>query len=324
MRARSLQMLDKAVSAMIAAIEIYNKPTFEYREESFAVLAINAWELLAKAKYLKENGNKVASLYVRMKVKTASGKPAKCAKYKLNRTGNPMTFSLEELAERLVNAKHLDAEALKNIQALLVIRDSAIHFYNTHPLLSQRLQEIATATVRNFVIASGDWFNVDFSEYNFHLMPLAFVNPGGAAGAIILSREEQRIASFIESLDNGAESKRQYAVSVNVRMNFIKSAAKEAIKVQLSNQPDAVPIHLKEEQLNAKYQYDYRALLAICAKRYTDFVASAAFHAIRMPLLKDQKYAIIRELDPGNPRTATKAFYSEAILTVFDQHYKRA
>jgi hypothetical protein len=39
MKARSRQMFDKAVSAMIAAIEIYNKPTFEYREETFAVLA---------------------------------------------------------------------------------------------------------------------------------------------------------------------------------------------------------------------------------------------------------------------------------------------
>ncbi|ALU91509.1 hypothetical protein Hrubri_4364 [Herbaspirillum rubrisubalbicans M1] len=324
MRARSLQMFDKAISAMIAAIEIYNKPTFEYREESFAVLAINAWELLAKAKYLKEHGNKLTSLYVTIKVKTAAGEPAKRVKYKQNRTGNPMTLSLEELAEKLVAAKHMDAEALKNLQALLVIRDSAIHFYNTNPLLSQRLQEIGTATVRNFVIASIDWFDVDFAPYNFHLMPLAFVNPGANAEAIILSREEQRIASFIESLDTGAESKRQYAVSVNIQMTFIKSAAKEAIKVQLSNHPDAVEIQLTEEQLNAKYKYDYRELLAVCAKRYSNFIANKAFHDIRKPLLKDQKYALIRELDPGNPKTATKAFYSEAILTVFDKHYARA
>ena len=37
---------------MIAAIEVYNKPDFKYRDESFAILAINAWELLIKARWL--------------------------------------------------------------------------------------------------------------------------------------------------------------------------------------------------------------------------------------------------------------------------------
>ena len=37
MKARSKELLDRAV----AAIEIYNRPDFLYREEAFAVLAIN-------------------------------------------------------------------------------------------------------------------------------------------------------------------------------------------------------------------------------------------------------------------------------------------
>ena len=39
-------MLDKSIVAMLAAIEVYNKPTFSFREESFSILAVNAWELL--------------------------------------------------------------------------------------------------------------------------------------------------------------------------------------------------------------------------------------------------------------------------------------
>lgn len=54
---------------MISAIEIYNKPDFKYREETFSILAINSWELLLKAKWLKENRNKVRSLYVLEKSK---------------------------------------------------------------------------------------------------------------------------------------------------------------------------------------------------------------------------------------------------------------
>ena len=41
---------DRAIAATISAIEIYNKPDFLItREEAFAVLAINGWELLLKA-----------------------------------------------------------------------------------------------------------------------------------------------------------------------------------------------------------------------------------------------------------------------------------
>ena len=41
-------LVKKAV-ATSSAIEVYNKPSFEYREETFSILMINAWELLLKA-----------------------------------------------------------------------------------------------------------------------------------------------------------------------------------------------------------------------------------------------------------------------------------
>jgi hypothetical protein len=55
----SSRFLDKAQSAMVAALEIHNKPQFAYREETFALLAVNAWELLLKAKLLRDNNNNV-------------------------------------------------------------------------------------------------------------------------------------------------------------------------------------------------------------------------------------------------------------------------
>ena len=60
MKSRSKELLDRDV----AAIEIYNKPDFLYREEAFAVLAINGWELLLKAKWLSDHNNKISTLYV--------------------------------------------------------------------------------------------------------------------------------------------------------------------------------------------------------------------------------------------------------------------
>lgn len=53
--ARSQRFLQKAEAALVAAIEIYNKPDFRHREECFAILALNAWELLLKARLLSHS-----------------------------------------------------------------------------------------------------------------------------------------------------------------------------------------------------------------------------------------------------------------------------
>ena len=63
MKSKSNELLDKSISAMIAAIEVYNKPDFLYRGETFSILAINSWELLLKAKHLKDNHNKLTTNY---------------------------------------------------------------------------------------------------------------------------------------------------------------------------------------------------------------------------------------------------------------------
>jgi hypothetical protein len=42
-------LLKNSKSALLAAIEIYNKPQFAYRDECFVILLLNAWELALKA-----------------------------------------------------------------------------------------------------------------------------------------------------------------------------------------------------------------------------------------------------------------------------------
>lgn len=64
MKSRSNELVDRSIAAAVASIEIYNKPDFPYRGETFAVLAINSWELLLKAKWLTVNGNKLSALHV--------------------------------------------------------------------------------------------------------------------------------------------------------------------------------------------------------------------------------------------------------------------
>ena len=58
----SNRLLEKSLSAALLGIELYNKPNIEYREESFAILIINAYELLFKAKVVEDTG-KINSIY---------------------------------------------------------------------------------------------------------------------------------------------------------------------------------------------------------------------------------------------------------------------
>jgi hypothetical protein len=89
-KSRSNELLDRAIAASVAAIEIYNKPDFKYREETFAVLAINGWELLLKAKWLSDHHNDARSLYVLERRKNKDGTPSKKKTAKLTRSGNPL------------------------------------------------------------------------------------------------------------------------------------------------------------------------------------------------------------------------------------------
>lgn len=51
------KLSDNSIAAMLAAIEIYNKPQTVYREQVVTVLVMNAWELLLKAVLRKAKKN---------------------------------------------------------------------------------------------------------------------------------------------------------------------------------------------------------------------------------------------------------------------------
>jgi hypothetical protein len=48
------RLIEKSKEALLLAIEIYNKPTVQYRLEAFAIFYTNAWELLMKAKIVED------------------------------------------------------------------------------------------------------------------------------------------------------------------------------------------------------------------------------------------------------------------------------
>lgn len=322
MKARAKELLDRAIAATVAAIEIYNKPDFRYREEAFAVLAINGWELLLKAKWLADHNNKPSSLYVMEPRTKKDGTKSHKLRVKQTRSGNPFTHSLDFLAKKLVEAKTLDPNAWANLRALLELRDSSIHFYNRAGAFSTRLQEIGMATLKNFVAASKAWFQRDLSEFNFYLMPLSFVALPRQADALVLNHEEKRFLTFLQNLETTtATTNSPFAVTVNIDVKFTRSKADGALDVQVTNNPNALEIRLTEEQIRERYPWSYERLTEECRKRYDRFKIDDTYHTTRKQLLKDDRYGAIRFLDPGNPKSAKKPFFSPAIIAELDKHY---
>lgn len=324
MKSRSKELLDRAVAATVASIEVYNKPDFLYREEAFAVLAINGWELLLKAKWLADHDNKIRSLYVMEPRKKKDGSNSRKLRIKLTRSGNPFTHSLDYLAKKLVESKAFDTHAWANLQALMEIRDSSIHFYNHSGAFPVRLQEIGTASLKNFVTACKSWFGRDLSEFNFYLMPLSFIALRQQSDAVVLNQEEKKFLAFIESLEHeDDDSSSPYSVTVNIDIKFTRSKAKDALGVNVTNNPNATEVRLTEEQIRERYPWDYDRLTAECRKQYSDFKAAQKYHDIRKRLLKDKRFGEIRFLDPGNPKSSKKPFFNPNIMREFDKHYTK-
>ncbi|MBT2326593.1 DUF3644 domain-containing protein [Variovorax paradoxus] len=320
-----LRFVDKAQAAVTAAVEVYNKPAFAYREETFAILALNAWELLLKGKLLKDAGNAVKALRVYGSRPTKNGAPSKKLYLKTNRAGLPMSISLGACITKLEGtAAKLPAPVRANLDALQSIRDNSVHFVTANATLARQAQELAAASVSNFVLLSKAWFARDFSRMLNLVLPLSFVAPPHEVNAVVVSADETRLIEHLKNLaQEVADGDGDYAVALRMQVKLEKSVLANASKVMLTKDDDAVKVTLSEQDIRERYPWDYSDLCKRLGARYTDFKQNQDFHGVRLPLMTDDKYTKARYLDPGNPRSSKKDFYNSNVLQVFDQHYTK-
>jgi hypothetical protein len=324
---RSQRLLKKAEAALFAAIEIYNKPDFQYREETFAILVINSWELLVKAKLLAENRNDLRCLYAYEVRKTKTGKTALKKYLRRNRTGNVNTISFGETLKKLEtgSAIRLPAPITGNLEALTVIRDNAVHFLNPSSTLAKHVLEIGTASVRNFVELASNWFKLDLSKYSLYLLPIGFIPAPGVATALPSSADERNLINYLSELIGSTEEDPSgvFQVSFEVHLILKRVVTGALATVAITTDPAAQKVILTEEDVRTKYPWDYRELTKRLKERYANFKENESYHQIRRPLLEDERLVNTRYLDPGNPKSVKKDFYNPNVLQEFDKHYQR-
>lgn len=151
-------LLRNAKSALLASVEIYNKPRIEYRDECFVILLLNAWELFLKAIISKSGG----SIFYRKRRHEA---------YK--------TLSLDDSFVKAEKSFPLKIPALavrRNLDLLSTYRDNAVHFYNESGF-GTVIYALAQTSIVNFKDLLHEVFGEDLSDQiNWSLLPLG-VNP---------------------------------------------------------------------------------------------------------------------------------------------------
>ncbi|MCP1974276.1 DUF3644 domain-containing protein [Bradyrhizobium elkanii] len=326
-RPRYGYLVDKATQAAVAAIEVYNKPGFLYREETFAILMLNAWELLLKARILKANRNKLRVIEVWEPKVTKTGKGRRLAPKK-NRAGNTMTIGVLPAAKivREYTQGSIDDYAIENISLLMEIRDNAIHFHNVGRGFHKRVQEVGAAALRNFAFAARGWFDYDLSQYQLALMPVAFETPAGVIQTVF-GDDTKGAAGKVEKLLADQEEKfpfdaaKPFNVGVEVELRFVRKANAQAIPIIVDpKDPNAIRVTLTEEDVLKRYPWDYRQLCR-AMRKVPSFKENARFHSLRKPLEDDPRFCRVRLLDPRNNKSSKQRFYNPIIYDEIAKHY---
>ncbi len=328
---RYMALVDKSVHACLAAIEVYNKPVFLYREESFSILMLNAWELLLKARVVKQNRGKFRSIEIWEAKRKLDGTKSKRNQRRRNRSGNVLTIGLERTMAlvRQYPTDNIDDRCAENLRLLTEIRDSSVHLYNMGAGLSQRVQQVGSAALRNYASAAERWFGIDLSRFNFFLMPLAFHSPAAVVESLLSDAHPAAARRLLEHIaaterDYPSDENQAFNVTMKVQLRFVRTAEQDALPVRVTRDPTAPKVQISEESIREMYPWEFNMLVAQLRDRYSDFLQNSKFNTIKKEIEKAGQYCRVRYLDPEKPgKSMKKMYYSAGILHEFDKHYTR-
>ncbi len=315
-------LLDKSIASMLSAIEVYNKPNFQYREETFAILAVNAWELLLKAIVLRQNKYKLRSLYVLKPYINKNGIKSTTRKFiDKNRSGNPKTISIIETLSILQNKKYLSQNLCGNIEALIELRDNSIHFANMNDI-SRQVQELGFACIKNYItlIKEKD-IEIDISNYNFYLMPLAYVTSSIVSDSVLTNETKNYLSLVKSKIANEVSEDQKYDIAITIDIDFKKGNSFDGIGFTYDS--NGIKVSLSEENIRKKYPWDHAEVVTRCKARYSDFIQNKDWNAHKKELKTNPKLYRDRLLDPQNPKSPKKGFYSTNVFAYLDNYYTK-
>lgn len=315
--------------AFNSAIEIHNKPNFQYRYETVVILLLNAWELILKA-FVRKYSKKTI----------------------FNKDGT--TISLDRclvLFENYINENGIRSKFIatkNNIVLLEAYRNNCIHYYNEKfldpvlfSLISKNIIDFNSFNVEFFKCEPIVMTNLFISPIGFKLPfnPIDFLNKNyigknqNSAGSEFLNKVVKTICSLEEEKTDDS-----IVIGFDLYLNSIKKVENSDLVVAIDNQSgktvgvkkvynlsddkETVKVNVTDEEWFSIYKYGYKDLVRILRKKRKKFIQNFEFNNSIKELKKDTNYSGVRKLDPYNPKTVKSYRYTEKTLQLLMDKYK--
>lgn len=231
-------LINKSIEAFILGIEIYNKPTIQYRVEGFAFFICNAWELLLKSQMIQQFGED--SIYFR---------------------DNPnRTLSLSVCIEKIfTNSK--DPLRL-NLEKIVELRDTSTHF------IVQEYEMVYIPLFQACVLNYGEklmkFHNIDITKIipqNFLTLPITMTDLEDSEITAKYSPEvSNKILELKNSIDNlSIHNNDKFAININHHYFITKKEDKATSIIKLDNTCENDEIRIVKELQDPNNTHKYTA-----------------------------------------------------------------
>jgi hypothetical protein len=248
---------------MLAAIEIYNKPRIEYREEVFVQLLVNSWELVLKSVLAKR---KVSIFYPKRR-----NEP---------RRSLSLTDALEKMRVHGLWPQEIDAQAIElNIEYLKTFRDQTVHFYG-EAQLAGLVSALSVSSIQNYQRLLTAVFGKSLSsEITWELMPLSFRTPSDVVRVL---READRIrkpevrefvtsfAGQISRINAEGRDSGAFALKVDISLESKKRMTTSDLSVAINTETGTDEVMIIDRRLDPNKSHPLRqkeVVQRIAAKR---------------------------------------------------------
>lgn len=330
MSALSESLVENSKSAMIACVELHNKPVFPYRYEICVILVINAWELLLKA-HMNVNHPDVKLLKSDGTTKTFE----ECLAFTSSKKGKEF---------RVVE---------ENLSKLYEFRCNIIHFYKDH------IGNILYSLLHRNVIFYNDFlrknFNIDLAEEtNLILLPIGFKPFSGPIDFLSvhsnLKESSTAVQKFVKSIitsterlnDEGVDESimtvynmsvinEQRVKNADIITGITKNLDESALKVstvyemvKITEDETAKKVKIEEGTLfKTIYTLSFYDVTKRARQLFTDFKQNAKFNKIMAGIKKNPQLRRKRFLDPNASEGMGKDYYSSQIFEELSKHYTK-
>jgi hypothetical protein len=270
------RLVANSKSAMVGAIEIYNKPRFDYRDEVFVLLLINAFELLLKA--IVSKGNK--SIFEKKKrnqpYRTINWRTAMTRAVSTAAWPTPIPYRAVE----------------ENLELLSVYRDNAVHFYNA-PGFGVVIYSLAQTSIVNYRDILRAVFGQELAdEINWQLMPLGVHPPvdpvaylggprHGGKTSTAVDQYLKAIQQATKELEAEGVDTGRLLTLFDVTLQSTKKIEKADIVVGVGAAPTAAPVIVtRKMDPNVTHPYRQKDVLEKLATSHDGRITSWVFQAL--------------------------------------------